>query len=115
MGAPGSLLSSCPSKRRTRPVSTSKSWRPPVTADCTWPRGVATRPRAVDPSGMRDPDRIDPVLEAIRSRWSANPDSRLGQLIVNAVLENSPFAAPMPELFYMEDEELAQALGRAEP
>lgn len=34
---------------------------------------------------MRDPARIDGVLEAIRRVWVEHPDMRLGQLLFNAV------------------------------
>ena len=51
----------------------------------------------------RDPARIDRVLAAIREAWLAQPDSRLGQLLVNTV--------PMIEanLFFVEDETLLRA------
>lgn len=32
---------------------------------------------------MRDPNRINIVIEALRAKWLANPDLRLGQLIIN--------------------------------
>jgi hypothetical protein len=32
---------------------------------------------------MRDPRRIDRVIELLRSYWHANPDLRLGQIIIN--------------------------------
>lgn len=33
---------------------------------------------------MRDPNRIPEVMNAIGVAWMANPDMRLGQLIINA-------------------------------
>lgn len=33
---------------------------------------------------MRDPDRIDRILDKIRIVWLENPVQRLGQLLVNA-------------------------------
>jgi uncharacterized protein YihD (DUF1040 family) len=33
---------------------------------------------------MRDPDRIDPMLDLLAQVWKQNPDWRLGQVIVNA-------------------------------
>jgi uncharacterized protein YihD (DUF1040 family) len=33
---------------------------------------------------MRDPDRMAPLLELVAQVWSADPDLRLGQLLVNA-------------------------------
>jgi len=48
---------------------------------------------------MRDPNRIDSVLAAIREVWVQHPDMRLGQLIVNAVQP----ASPNVETFHTED------------
>jgi catechol 2,3-dioxygenase-like lactoylglutathione lyase family enzyme len=39
---------------------------------------------------MRDPNRIDQVLDALREIWINEPDLRLGQLIVNAVGSSEP-------------------------
>lgn len=39
----------------------------------------------------RDPSRIPVVLEALRIAWEANPDWRLGQLIVNVSDRRDPF------------------------
>lgn len=33
---------------------------------------------------MRDPERIDPILEEIRLYWKAAPDLRFLQLVLNA-------------------------------
>lgn len=55
---------------------------------------------------MRDPNRIDPMLQAIAEAWKQCPDLRLGQLIVNAV---NP-GCPAPEVFYMEDDELVRRI-----
>jgi len=51
---------------------------------------------------MRDPKRIDVVLQEISNIWHKYPDLRLGQLIGN-VLEG-------PALYYVEDDGLIQAL-----
>jgi len=45
---------------------------------------------------MRKPERIDPIIERLRSLWHTNPDLRLGQIIVNAFGTADPF--------YVEDE-----------
>jgi hypothetical protein len=47
---------------------------------------------------VRDPNRIDPILQKLRDVWLANPDWRLGQLVVNV----SGLADP----FYVEDAEM---------
>jgi hypothetical protein len=35
-------------------------------------------------SSMRDPNRIDRIIEYLRQAWHRNPDWRLNQLIINA-------------------------------
>ena len=51
---------------------------------------------------MRNPERIDNILERLKVVWKENPDLRLGQLLL-AVIK-------MDRLFYIEDETLMQAL-----
>ena len=51
---------------------------------------------------MRDPRRIDGILQEISNIWHKYPDMRLGQLIGN-VLEG-------PALYYVEDSGLVAAL-----
>ena len=51
---------------------------------------------------MRDPKRIEKVLQEIGRIWHENPDLRLGQLIGN-VLEGAA-------LYYIEDDGLVSAL-----
>ena len=51
---------------------------------------------------MRDPKRIDVILQEIGTIWHKYPDMRLGQLIGN-VLEG-------PSLYYVEDNSLVKAL-----
>ena len=51
---------------------------------------------------MRDPKRIDRILQEISNIWHKYPDMRLGQLIGN-VLEG-------PSLYYVEDDGLVNAL-----
>lgn len=43
------------------------------------------------PGKPRDPARIDIVLSALRAYWLANPDLRLGQIVVNAADGGDPF------------------------
>lgn len=38
---------------------------------------------------MRDPDRIDEIVELLRLAWHRTPDQRLGQLILNATRDSS--------------------------
>ena len=61
----------------------------------------------------RNPERIDEVLDAVRSVWVLDPDLRLSQLVVNA----AKFAGTdvvAPELFHLEDDSLLQGLVRYE-
>ena len=55
---------------------------------------------------MRDPKRIDPILDAIRELWIQTPDLRLLQLLVNVI----PRKNPCPEVFYFEDDRLLACL-----
>ena len=48
---------------------------------------------------MRDPERIDKMLNLIKSIWKTYPDFRLTQLITNAI----PFSG---DIFYVEDDAL---------
>ena len=58
---------------------------------------------------MRDPNRIDAVIEAVRDAWKQVPDWRLGQLIVN-VSRSAGHGDP----FFLEDNQLMQVLKPAE-
>jgi hypothetical protein len=53
-------------------------------------------------SGEGDTARIDRVLLAVSAAWRANPDLRLGQLLVNAAGDADPF--------YIEDDKLLAGL-----
>jgi len=52
---------------------------------------------------MRDPNRIEKILNLIREVWYTNPDLRLTQLIMNALSMNQ-------DPYYVEDETLEKAL-----
>lgn len=52
---------------------------------------------------MRDPKRIEKILQLIRCYWLAHPDLRLGQLVVNCCL-------PGADVFYVEDNVLEKTL-----
>lgn len=55
---------------------------------------------------MRDPKRIDEILNELREVWTSNPDLRLCQLIVNVVNPKQS----SPEVFYIEDDEFRSRL-----
>lgn len=55
---------------------------------------------------MRNPNRIDPLIEKLRAFWLANPDLRLGQIIYNCLPDGETDA------FYVEDAELEKGLVR---
>ena len=54
---------------------------------------------------MRNPNRIKPFLETIAKCWEQVPDWRFGQLI-----ENLKRRLDIKDLFYIEDEELEEAI-----
>jgi hypothetical protein len=55
---------------------------------------------------MRDPARIDRILEKVGREWKKYPDLRLGQLIDNMKVTS---LGP-PDIFYWEDDDLEEAL-----
>ena len=58
---------------------------------------------------MRDPNRIDQVIEAVKAEWKQVPDWRLGQLIVNISR-----AAGCSDPFFLEDDRMLAILKGAE-
>jgi len=56
---------------------------------------------------MRDPGRIQPLLNALGEVWAKHPDQRLGQLLLNATQRP---AMGLGSLFYIEDDDLLAAL-----
>jgi hypothetical protein len=55
---------------------------------------------------MRDPARIEAMLTLLGQVWRNSPDLRLGQLVVCAAHPKQP----CPEVFYIEDDRLAEGL-----
>ena len=55
---------------------------------------------------MRDPNRIDHIIEQIRIAWHKSPEFRLGQLIVCATDPEND----VPEIFRIEDEQLLESI-----
>ena len=51
---------------------------------------------------MRDPKRINTILTQLQEVWEKVPDLRLGQLLLNVVVD--------PALYYLEDQELISRL-----
>jgi uncharacterized protein YihD (DUF1040 family) len=62
---------------------------------------------------MRDQIRIEKILSLLKGYWKSNPDLRLGQLVYNLARELNPDISPLPELFYMEDDELLEQLKKS--
>ena len=58
---------------------------------------------------MRDPARVDTILEFLRHIWKKNPDLRLGQLILNCVKDSNEMQLH-DDLYYLEDEELIKRM-----
>lgn len=63
-----------------------------------------------DTGKTRNPNRIDPICEALAERWKESPDLRLGQLVCNLTDPESTFGCPeryvMSRLDVEFDEEL---------
>jgi hypothetical protein len=63
---------------------------------------------------MRDPARIDRIIEQLRAAWHRNPDWRLTQLVINAC--DTPYDCDKPQecglglVFYIEDEVMEKRL-----
>jgi uncharacterized protein YihD (DUF1040 family) len=55
---------------------------------------------------MRDPNRIEPILDALYQLWATNPDWRLTQLVVNAARTG----VPCSELYSLEDDVFLERL-----
>ncbi len=51
---------------------------------------------------MRDPKRIDIVLDELRDYWHSHPDYRLGQIVVNIVGRSG--YRERSDIFLMEDD-----------
>lgn len=60
---------------------------------------------------MRDPARIDRILDQLRTAWTASPDMRLGQLLVVLLRPTEP----CPQVFYAEDTVLESRLSNTGP
>lgn len=61
------------------------------------------------PPSHRPADRIDTVVSAIRAIWTADPDLRLAQLVVNAA-NLAGREVVVPELYSLEDGDLLAGL-----
>lgn len=61
---------------------------------------------------MRDEEKIDPFLSALRDFWLKNPDWRFGQLVVNVLRHgtDSRGKTPINDPFYVEDERFLERL-----
>lgn len=56
---------------------------------------------------MRDPARIDALLQLLGAVWHRNPDLRLGQLVHIAGCMQQP---DMADGFYIEDDQMREGL-----
>jgi hypothetical protein len=63
---------------------------------------------------MRDPQRIDRIIEVLREAWHRFPDLRLNQLIINA--SDTPYDCDKPHecglglVYYIEDDTMEKRL-----
>lgn len=58
---------------------------------------------------MRNPERIDIIIEAVKEEWRKVPDWRLGQLITNISR-----AVGIKDPFFLEDDQLIKAINEVE-
>lgn len=58
---------------------------------------------------MRDPARIDEMVELLRQVWHLEPDLRLGQLVYNAARMRD---VELQDVFSIEDASLRKGLAR---
>jgi uncharacterized protein YihD (DUF1040 family) len=56
---------------------------------------------------MRDPKRIDKIINKLRAVWKTNPDLRLGQLIHNIAHDAVGNGV---DIFFVEDDLMEKAL-----
>lgn len=63
---------------------------------------------------MRDPNRIDRMIELLREAWHRNPDWRLTQLVINATDTSydcdKPHECGLGLVYYIEDETMEKRL-----
>jgi len=57
---------------------------------------------------MRDPNRIPEIISLLYQVWKKHPDSRLGQLLCNAVSFNGFMSGT--HIFSIEDKDLVEGL-----
>lgn len=57
---------------------------------------------------MKDSNRIDRIVEILRSKWKANPDQRLGQLLENVARHTLHYQGH--DLFYIEDDQMEKGI-----
>lgn len=60
---------------------------------------------------MRDPKRIDRIIDLLEEIWHENPDQRLGQLIANLFPEVWDYTTSI--IFHMEDDLVEVAIEKA--
>lgn len=51
-----------------------------------------------DSGKIRNPERIDPICEALSEQWKQHPDLRLGQLVAALTAPHDPFGEEDTEI-----------------
>jgi hypothetical protein len=59
---------------------------------------------------MRDPERIDRILEKIRIHWKKHPDQRFWQILFNANRYLYDEDMKVNDPYYIEDDKLEEVL-----
>ncbi len=63
---------------------------------------------------MRDPARIDRILNMLKRYWKTYPDLRLGQIVENAAHVGHAPGGGGPDTFYVEDDVIERGLAELE-
>jgi uncharacterized protein YihD (DUF1040 family) len=61
---------------------------------------------------MRDPKRIDEVINRVKRAWKTYPDLRLGQLLLNVADDKNLYYLEDDELVFLMEDYLKQLSGR---
>jgi len=61
---------------------------------------------------VRDAKRIPKILKALGEYWKEHPDLRLGQMVFYFTHRTSFDPNVMPDIFYVEDDDILAALER---
>jgi hypothetical protein len=61
---------------------------------------------------VRNPERIDPILEEVRKLWKQNPDLRFTQLVANITALGATKGPDITGFYFIEDDTFEWLLGK---